>query len=74
MKKIAFSFALVFVLTFTAFADGYIHTGGFADDGIIHGGGRSCPQNQTCSVESNQTEPENDNPIIFAIKSFINLF
>lgn len=70
MKKIAFSFVLLFVFTFTTFADGIIHSGGFAD-GEIHTGGKTCPQNQTCLIESNQTESENDNSIIFAIRNFL---
>lgn len=60
MKKITISFLLLFVLSLTAFAEGEIHTGG-----------RSCPQNQTCLVEPDQIESENDNPIILAVKNFI---
>ena len=60
MKKIAFSLVLLFVFAFTALAEGDIHIGA-----------KTCPQNQTCLVESNQTKSENDNPIISAIKNFI---
>lgn len=70
MKKFTISFFLLFILSLTTFAEGEIHTGGFAD-GEIHTGGKSCPQNQNCLVESNQTE--SDNPIISAIKEFLDL-
>lgn len=60
MKKLTISFILLFILSLTAFAEGDIHTGG-----------RNCPQNQTCLVESNQTE--SDNPIISAVKDFLDL-
>lgn len=80
MKKITLSFALLFVFTFTAFADGIIHSGGFADDGHIHTGGftdgdihiggKTCPQNQNCLV---QTESDSDNSIILAVKDFLDL-
>jgi hypothetical protein len=70
MKKFTISFILLFTLSLTTFAEGEIHTGGFTD-GEIHTGGKSCPQNQTCLVESNQTET--DNPIISAVKNFLNL-
>ena len=62
MKKITFSFILLFVLTFTAFADGDIHTGG-----------KSCPQNQTCLFHTEQTEPDSDIFIIKAVRNFLDL-
>ena len=68
MRKIAFSF----VITFNAFADGIIH-GGFADDGEIHTGGKSCPQNQTCLVNTEPTKSDSNNPILLAVRNFLNL-
>lgn len=69
MKKFTISFILLFILSLTIFADGDIHTGGFTD-GDIHTGGKTCPQNQNCLVEANQTET--DSLIIFAIRNFLN--
>lgn len=80
MKKLSLYFVLLFVFTLSAFADGHIHIGGFADDGIIHTGGfadgdihtggKTCPQNQNCL---GQTESDSDNPIISAVKDFLDL-
>lgn len=83
MKKITFSLILLFVFTFTAFAEGEIHIGGFANDGIIHIGGfadgdihiggKSCPQNQNCLVQTEQTESDSDNQIFSAVRNFLDL-
>lgn len=73
MKKIVFSFVLLFVLTLNTFADGIIHGGGFADEGDIHTGGKSYPQNQTCLVQTEQTESDSDDTIFSAVKSFLDL-
>ena len=41
MKKFALIFALLFVLSVSVFAEG----------GIIHTGGKSCPEGQTCLTD-----------------------
>lgn len=62
MKKITISFILLLILSLTAFAEGEIHTGG-----------KSCPQNQTCLVQTEQTESDSDNPIFSAVRDFLDL-
>lgn len=62
MKKIAFSLALLFVFAFTAFAEGDIHIGS-----------KSCPQNQNCLIQKEQTKSDSDNPIFSAIRHFLDL-
>lgn len=50
MKKIVFTFVLLFVLSVSVFAEGEVHTGG-----------RSCPQGQTCFTDSSaDTKQIND--------------
>jgi len=62
MKKIMISSVLLFILSLTIFAEGEIHIGG-----------KSCPQNQTCLILTEQTESDSDNPIFSAFRNFLDL-
>lgn len=63
MKKIIISFILSLILSLTVFAEGDIHIGG----------GKSCPQNQTCLVNTEPTKSDSNNSILLAVRNFLNL-
>lgn len=63
MKKIAFSFLLLVVLTISVFADGDIHTGG-----------RSCPQGQTCFTDNNTDTKQVNNSVSRQTKTTVSEF
>lgn len=67
MKKIAFTFILLFVLSISAFAEGETHNGG-----------RSCPQGQTCSEQepTNTQVSRQEKPgiTVFTFQEFRNFF
>lgn len=62
MKKIATIFVLLFVLSVSVFAEG----------DILIGGGKSCPQGQTCLTDGDiPLGGKSDNPIIENIFDFL---
>ena len=63
MKKIAFSFVLLVVLTISVFGEGDIHTGG-----------RSCPQGQTCFTDSNTDTKQIKNSVSRQPKTTVSNF